>query len=1121
MSAGSITMQASVESKKKAASGIFAAESGKSYSASYYKPQAAGLPLLTRACASLFWMLHLSCHSSHCTCLMFWRFTRIASPQGCILQFPHMSTDMCIPGNPDIAGIGVRLATYAQNLLCFISPFWALVDGKVTETELESVETQATTNLALAFAILISAMVQARTLGLTNYHASIILDMSWMNNTNAFIYFLLYVQHRSQFASGSGHLIKPTFSAWARHIKRSFLPGKGDHTSIAESGESGELPVQAVANEMPAIANPNGDNNPSLEQLDRISHEEVGNHMADVADARTAAKNLVKRLVLLLGSLHLSLMAVLGLWLWSDIRDFGNMRDTANNCAADHALISILGSHIPFASGSLRIFSFVIYSLFLIPALNLFLPTALLLGFHYCAHGSPPAITVRRQSSNTMPRNIRTWERYRDPLIRWLQEFIARWWNVIPPVLGLVFLLAVNLVFIVDIELTLRQNRGLQGHDEAEWGFGQILAMLLLFMPLRDLAETIFTRRMQKELNLGLENAIGMKSWDAVLTFVARRADPNLHLQGGVNTIREVCLSSDRLDVVRALLDAGADPNIECGPKRDTKIIQQENKACLQLLRDYDNHYLDGAIALKSMAVKGYGAGVKLLLAAGGIDVNAEGSSRWVALIWAASEGKEALIRLLLAVPGIDVNAPDTKGRTPLSFAAMNGDEAVAKLLLAVPGIDVNAPGTNGQTPLSFAAMNGHEEALKLLLTMHGIDVKAPDTNGRTPLSVAAMNGHKAVVKLLLAVPGIDVNAPDSNGRTPLSFAAINGHEAAIKLLLAVPGVDANAPDTNGRTPLSFAAMNGHEAAVKLLLAVLGIDVNAPDMSGRTPLSFAAMNGRETGIKPLLAVPAIDVNAPDTNGRTPLSVAAGNSHETVVKLLLAVPGIDINVPDTKGRTPLSFAATNGHEAAVEFLLAVPGIDVNAPDTNGRTPLSVAVGNSHEAVVKLLLATPGIDINVPDTDGRTPLIFAARYGHEAVVKLLLSALGINVNARDADGRTPLIFAVRIGHEAVVKHLLPAPGIDVNVADTSGWTASIWAAFRGETAIVKHLCAVPEIIINVADVKRCLKQPPSEWQLVGGSKHEQDTCVRILEESEKLQGGGAQDRTENLVEHHRAR
>jgi hypothetical protein len=95
-----------------------------------------------------------------------------------------------IPADPDISGIGVRVAIYAQNLLSFVPAIWALWDGDVSDYELESIETQSTTILITAFAILISAMVQARTAGLTNFHATIVLDLSWMNNTNTFIYFL-------------------------------------------------------------------------------------------------------------------------------------------------------------------------------------------------------------------------------------------------------------------------------------------------------------------------------------------------------------------------------------------------------------------------------------------------------------------------------------------------------------------------------------------------------------------------------------------------------------------------------------------------------------------------------------------------------------------------------------------------------------------------------------------------------------------------------------------------------------------------------------------------------------------------------------------------------------------
>jgi hypothetical protein len=67
----------------------------------------------------------------------------------------------CIPSNPDISGIGVRVAIYAQNLLSFVPALFALQDSHVTITELEDMERQSSTILITAFAILLSVIIQA------------------------------------------------------------------------------------------------------------------------------------------------------------------------------------------------------------------------------------------------------------------------------------------------------------------------------------------------------------------------------------------------------------------------------------------------------------------------------------------------------------------------------------------------------------------------------------------------------------------------------------------------------------------------------------------------------------------------------------------------------------------------------------------------------------------------------------------------------------------------------------------------------------------------------------------------------------------------------------------------
>ncbi|KAJ7054556.1 hypothetical protein C8F01DRAFT_1162000 [Mycena amicta] len=108
---------------------------------------------------------------------------------------------LSLPGacaNTDISGIGIRVATYAQNFLSFVPAFYAVLDdGAVSGAELRFIEDQSTNILLTAFGLLISAIVQARdSQGLDNYHAALVLNLSWMNNTNTFIYLLLHL-HRA------------------------------------------------------------------------------------------------------------------------------------------------------------------------------------------------------------------------------------------------------------------------------------------------------------------------------------------------------------------------------------------------------------------------------------------------------------------------------------------------------------------------------------------------------------------------------------------------------------------------------------------------------------------------------------------------------------------------------------------------------------------------------------------------------------------------------------------------------------------------------------------------------------------------------------------------------------
>jgi hypothetical protein len=103
-----------------------------------------------------------------------------------------------------------------------------------------------------------------------------------------------------------------------------------------------------------------------------------------IVDGTGGVKALFKRIALLLGSLHLTLMASLGIRLWHNPRSFG-ISDA--NCAVDVAHLAIVGAHVPFGSTHLRAISLAMYGLFLLPGLNLLLPMAAFLGLYLWHQG--------------------------------------------------------------------------------------------------------------------------------------------------------------------------------------------------------------------------------------------------------------------------------------------------------------------------------------------------------------------------------------------------------------------------------------------------------------------------------------------------------------------------------------------------------------------------------------------------------------------------------------------------------------------------------------------------------------------------------------------------------------
>ncbi|MBI5449853.1 MAG: ankyrin repeat domain-containing protein [Gammaproteobacteria bacterium] len=438
-----------------------------------------------------------------------------------------------------------------------------------------------------------------------------------------------------------------------------------------------------------------------------------------------------------------------------------------------------------------------------------------------------------------------------------------------------------------------------------------------------------------------------------VSKLLERGANPNLSLRTGRQEYRGFTPlmfaaqhgvqgedGAQWLPMVRALLAAGADPNVE----------RANGDTALSLARD--RGYLDIAAVLDQ-------AGARDGRRYAGLDNNQ-------ALLRAVEFNDQPKVQELLANRQNNHVDPDAmeQGVSALLMAATRGYLTIAGMLIK-EGAGVNRAGRGvSEQRLANAAL---PERSKVLQREAG--------RGDTPLLTAVRNGHSAVVDLLLT-HGADVNLPNRQAETPGLLAARLGHSEIMTLLLD-HGLDPDLPiateyndffiasilrQEQSRTLLIEAAMNNNAGTVRVLLQ-RGAHAGLRDPQGRVALSWSAANGNLDAVTALLDQDSV-VDSRDNEGRTPLMLAAMNGHDTVVELLLQ-RGADVNAIDGQsrpygqannegGRTALIHAARGGHAEVVRRLLA-HGADVGLGAAHGDSALAVATRNGYKEIVNLLTA----------------------------------------------------------------------------------------------------------------------------------------------------------------------
>lgn len=463
----------------------------------------------------------------------------------------------------------------------------------------------------------------------------------------------------------------------------------------------------------------------------------------------------------------------------------------------------------------------------------------------------------------------------------------------------------------------------------------------------------------------------------SVKTYLEKGVNPNEKNKDNC-TMLYIAVEHRHIDIIKLLLDRGADPNIygsNCmTPLHSVAVIIPIGKI-LKLITKYGNlvtltNYLSTFFVYnesKNLEI------AKMLIQNGAL-VNTNNMKNITPLHIASSSGSYKMVELLLS-HGANVNALNSYGETPLHYSVSSNDLNVTGLLIE-NGTNVNVYNKDSITALLIAVEIGSIELVRLLLD------KGADTNAigleRFKLYVTEVKENNNIFK----TNNINTNLTMINEYISSELYDWNRHSATSKLMFRYHFE----PCT---VPVTLATRKGSKELLEILLEY-GCNPDTCEKTSKSAMHYVVIHEHYELLKILIRYDAYaDVRDIQQNTPAHYAVKLPISESCKYLKLLQLGGASFNLTNIKGRTPLHIACKYDNTEAVKYLIET-GCNTKIIDSISFTPLNYAVYYEREDAVKILLDSRRVDPNLCEYKELSPIMQAIKRNNKNIIKMLLNA-----------------------------------------------------------------------------------------------------------------------------------